>query len=756
MTRSLFSRRRFFFADMNLRWAQWFKRRRNETRLAAIFLVLILVPSGLLGYFSWRALENEKVLSHERLQSSYRQLAGLAGREIDKELEAVARRWSSVLRQMHKRNVRLPAAADLRQLEAEDPLIAACFLLTAPGTVAYPPGLEAGEQSSLSEEWEKESFVREHDTFNRLVANAEELEYRGYDLSGALTAYREILRQVSSPQLRGMAETYVGRVLQKQGEWAAALEVFKSVLAHYPEIRDLNKMYLRFLAQFQMAVCLENLQRDEEAAATLLRLNQDLLERSDAISAQQYSYFLEQIKILATRLLSSPRLPAAASYQAQFTALAEQNKKRIGQKYILQVLQAQLQKMVIERKHYRPRLRYISERSEGEPFLVACHFLPDANGVYIAGLLGLQIDLALLQQQLFPAILSNLKFSEEVTLALLNQRGEHVLGAAPRQQQPMAAQALAAPFDFWQVGVYLEETASPQPPREDFNTTLGLWLISLLLLSILWGGYLFLRRARREAHLSAMKSSFVSSVSHELRTPLTAIKMWAELMQRQLADPPENFKTKAEQYLRIIGHECDRLNRLLETVLDFSKIETGLKKYNFEYEDPAAVLHMAVESFRPQAEAQGCTLETDIDAFLPEVRMDADAIVQVVLNLLSNALKYSDDIKEIRVRAYRQAGDIVVEVADRGIGIPAAEIPKIFDDFYRVDQRLDAQKQGGLGLGLTLARHIIHAHHGALRASSELGKGSKFVFTLPIPAAAAGALAATPQAAAVNEPVSTI
>jgi signal transduction histidine kinase len=331
-----------------------------------------------------------------------------------------------------------------------------------------------------------------------------------------------------------------------------------------------------------------------------------------------------------------------------------------------------------------------------------------------------------------------LKFSEQVTLAILNERGDYVLGAAKPIRNPIAVQSLAAPFDFWQVAVYFgDEQAVPQ--GSDFRITLWLWLILLLLVSILFGAYLFIRHARRQAYLSKMKSNFVSNVSHELRTPLTSVKMFAELLELQLAagnpaSPSGDPKAQAPQYLGIIRRECDRLGRLIENVLSYSNIERGVKQYQLEYEDPAAILAAAIESFRPHAEAKGFLLEVEIADDLPELRMDADAILQVMLNLLSNAVKYSEELKEIRVRAFRAGPVVKVEVADRGIGIDPIDIRKIFDDFYRVDQRLSSHKQGGMGLGLTLARHIVRAHGGDIRADSEPGKGSTFIFTLPIPA----------------------
>jgi signal transduction histidine kinase len=731
-----------------IRWFDWLwksrvaiakkiRARRTEIRLAVVFLAFIIIPSGLLTYFSWGAIENEKLLSQERLKESYRQFARLAGREIDNELEKADEHWISQVEEILKTGKMIPPLEEFDRLVRNQPLIAASFLLTAPGKVVYPPGLGLHEEKpSLPASWEKESYAREHEIFDKLVARGEELEYRVNDLDGAIAAYREIPAAVSNPRLWAIAESYVGRALTKKSEWEEALAIFQSLLAKYPDERDLNGMYLRFLAQYQIAVCLDNLDRDREAIESLLRLNQDLLERSDAINALQYSFFLEQIRSMAPRLLASPRLSHPASFKARFDSLAAQNKKRISQKYFLQLVERNLDKMIIKRRPYKSKFSYISDEAEDGPYLLACLPLPDSSDIYVNGLLGLQIDLQQLTQQLFPRVLRNLKFSEQVTLAILNERGDYVLGTTRPIRNPIAAQTLAAPFDFWKVAIYLgDEQAEPQ--KLDFRTTLELWLISILLLSILFGAYLFIRHARRQAYLSQMKSNFVSNVSHELRTPLASVKMFAELMELQLAGNPASpgdFKASAQQYLGIICRECDRLSRLIENVLSYSNIERGVKQYQLEYEDPAAILAAAVESFRPHAEVKGFLLEVEIADDLPELRMDADAILQVMLNLLSNAVKYSEEVKEIRVRAYRAGPAVKVEVADRGIGIDSIELRKIFDDFYRVDQRLSSHKQGGMGLGLTLARHIVRAHGGDIRADSEPGKGSTFSFTLPIPA----------------------
>lgn len=691
------------------------RRRRTEFRMTLIFLGLILLPSGLLAYLSWRALENEKALSNERLQESYRQFAELAGRGFDAELRELERHWSATIRDLIKSDARDRIAPTL----AKDSLIATVFTLAAPGRVA-----SSGRAND-------ETFLHEHRVFRELVEAGDELEYNVGDLSGALTAYREVLARVTQPQLRGMAESFIGRVQQKRGEWQAALATFQHVLAAYAEVRDLDNMYLRFLAQFQIASCEENLGSDRAALETLLRLQEELWERSDAISTQQYSYFHEQIQLLAKRLLVAPQLENAATYQEKFQAWTGREKKHVGRQYFAQLLEGELNKFVLERGRYRARFRYISDATAEEPFLLAYHFLPDASGSFVNGLIGVEINLAQLHARLLPTLTRNLKGSERVSVALMNERSEAVFGNARTAAELIATQTLAPPFDFWQVAVYFN-AAERWERRWDFRTTLGLWLIVLLLLSILFGAFWFIRRAAHEAFLSRMKSSFVSNVSHEFRTPLASIKMLAELLEMQLVAPAKLDAGKAQQYLGVIRRESDRLTRLIENVLDFAKIERGVKQYRFEYEEPSVVLCEACEAFRPHAEAQGFRFEIAVPHDLPEMRLDADAITQALLNLLSNAVKYSDAMKEIRVRAYLNQTQLLVEVKDRGLGIAPEELPKIFDDFYRVDQRLSTNQQGGMGLGLTLARHIARAHGGDIVAQSVLGEGSTFTISLPL------------------------
>ncbi len=702
--------------------------KRNELGMALVFLALILVPSALLGYLSWRALQSEKLLAEERLAKSYQRYARLAARKINEELEDLKDRWLKTLKRFQKQTRGNPTAEDFDRLIAAQPLITGCFYLSAPGRVEYPPNMVVREGLSPAP-WEQDAFVREHEIFSQLAAQGEDLEYQKGNLDGAILKYRRILETVQRPQLQAMALSYIGRAYLKKGELQKAIEVHRQLLRDYPEERDLNDMYLRFLAQYQIAVAQESMGRDEDAVQTLIQLVQDMFQRSDAVSVEQYQYFMEQVRMLALRLLSSNQLSRPDYYRELFRAFAEKNKKRLSQKYFLEILDRRLYKAVVERKRYRSRMYFISNETVNEPYLLGYRFLPGPSRRYVGGIIGLTFDIQKLGNNLLPRVLTDTDVGESVIVAILNSKNEVVFASEPVRGQLIATQPLKRPFSFWQVGLYVDETLAPNQ-RFSYPTALGLWLITVLMLSILLGAIIFVRRAMREAYLSRLKSNFVSNVSHELRTPIASIKMLSELMEMQSPPATTGSARKNRQYLQVIQRECDRLSRLIDNVLDFAKIEKGMKSYQFRLEQPDEVLQMAVESFRPHADANGFQIRTDITP-LPPAMIDRDAIAQVMLNLLTNAVKYSRDDKIIDVRAFLQGKEIVVEVQDRGIGIPEHEIPKIFDDFYRVDQRLNTQTQGGMGLGLTLVRHIVEAHGGKVEVESEVGVGSTFRFTLP-------------------------
>jgi signal transduction histidine kinase len=265
-------------------------------------------------------------------------------------------------------------------------------------------------------------------------------------------------------------------------------------------------------------------------------------------------------------------------------------------------------------------------------------------------------------------------------------------------------------------------------------------VLSLLLVG---GLVLTYRSVSKEVALARLKSDFVSNVSHELRTPLSLIRLYAETLELGRV----TSRDKVEEYYRIIRKESERLTALINNILDFSRIEAGRKEYDFRKTNLAELVCNTLDTYRDQIDEQGFTFEQKIDPGIPPVEVDREAIARSLVNLVNNALKYSDREKFIGVNLYRADGALKLEVVDHGIGIARNEQSKIFEKFYRAGDPLVHNTKGS-GLGLSLVRHIAHAHGGEVEVESAPGRGSKFTLTLPLEAAAQEQPATQPEVTA--------
>jgi signal transduction histidine kinase len=241
------------------------------------------------------------------------------------------------------------------------------------------------------------------------------------------------------------------------------------------------------------------------------------------------------------------------------------------------------------------------------------------------------------------------------------------------------------------------------------------------------GGYLLWRDVQRELGLAELRSQFASSVSHELKTPLTAIRMFAETIRMGRIGSEET----RNEYLDTIVNESERLSRLLNNVLDVSKIEQGKKIYRPSLQSLAPIVRTAARTMEYPLRQKGFTLRVDIEEGLPDVRVDADALEQALLNLIGNAIKYSGEAREIGLGLARRDSWAVVRVSDRGVGIPPRDRQRIFEKFYRVPSR-ENEEIPGTGLGLSLVAHFVQAHKGRVEVAGDPGQGSTFSLFLPI------------------------
>jgi signal transduction histidine kinase len=251
----------------------------------------------------------------------------------------------------------------------------------------------------------------------------------------------------------------------------------------------------------------------------------------------------------------------------------------------------------------------------------------------------------------------------------------------------------------------------------------------LLLLVLAVGLGATYRLVRRETEMAELKADFVANVSHDLKTPLALIRMFGETLEMERV-PDEATR---REYYGVITRESERLSRLLDNVLDFSRIERGRRAYQMSPAAVAPIIHETLESFSYLLAQRHFRVTVEVAPNLPEVPLDADAVGQALANLVDNAIKYSGDRCVLHVEAAVRGGQLAVAVADEGVGIPADEHDRIFEKFYRIG-RSDTQAKRGSGVGLALVRHILEAHGGRVTVESQPGRGSRFTLWFPLAA----------------------
>ncbi len=318
----------------------------------------------------------------------------------------------------------------------------------------------------------------------------------------------------------------------------------------------------------------------------------------------------------------------------------------------------------------------------------------------------------------------------EFVLALLDDRGRPAAtqpaSASVREwKHPFVASEIGEALPHWEAALYLASPTALADSARGLWRTLAFTIAGAVAL-IAFGGWLVVADARRQLALAQQKTDFVSNVSHELKTPLTSIRMFAELMH----DRPQPVE-KQSQYLRIITVEAERLTRLINNVLDFAKIGRKQRRYEKKPLDLHELVARVWESQELHLREAGFTTRWEAAPGPYPVLGDDDALAQVLVNLISNAEKYSTERKEVELHTWFDDDHVDIAVMDRGMGVPNGDDRKIFEAFYRAHDSLNSGIQGS-GLGLTLAQRVAHEHGGTIKFERREGGGSRFTLRLPL------------------------
>jgi signal transduction histidine kinase len=536
--------------------------------------------------------------------------------------------------------------------------------------------------------------------FRTLFARAERQELLESRPREALENYRRCSELPVPDRHRAAALARSARCARKLDQSRLAEQAYERLTEQYGDVSDGSHR------PFGLAAALELNDLKTASApqreARLRSLYRDLIHGRWELSADQADYFLEELRERVPELPD----PARGTGYLRRLELARGLQERFRAHASLRGGELQSSAFTYLERPYQ--LLYTLEA-------------PDT-------LLGLAVNLPFVETRLLP---------EASTGSGLDIG--HIARVTPRGSREPGGLALIpfqTLFPFWEVTLAPAVGGPARAfPRRDIAIFVGSTVLVLCVLAL--GVLLLLRDVARETQLSRLRSDFVSGVSHELKTPLTLIRLYTETLLDGGYREPER-----KGFYQIILRESERLTHLIERALEFGRVDRRERRYELGRADLAPFIAQTVQVYGEFLKRRGFTVETSLPCSSPAVDFDPDAVAQAVVNLLDNASKYSGDSKFVGVRLESRDSTVVLEVEDRGIGIPPDEREKIFQQFYRSRTRTG---KGGYGLGLFLVKHIMDAHGGRVEVESEAGLGSRFRLVFPASASRSDAASAEPR-----------
>lgn len=650
--------------------------------LLLLFLAITLALAAVLGWLSWRVLEQERALEGQRIQERLDHAAELSSAAL---LRSLAQIEDQLNRLVLLSEPQLAAAAS----QVTEPAAAheALLLLFGPQSVeSYPRGRLLYQPF----------ITPTKDAPVAIFAQAEAAEFQQKDYSRALAVLRELAR-AEDQTIRAGAWLRLARNLRKAGQTDDALATYAELarLGATP-IEGLPARLLALHARCELLNELNERARLQQEARTLY---QELQQAGWPLTRAAYRFYADEASGWLD-VADRARLGKEAQQAEMFAAGAE-------------FLWEEWQRI---------------KRGEGNG-AGRTSLWNDNRAVFLfwrstaERLVALALSPNHFERQWLAA--AHTQTQAGLRLALTDADGRQVLGSLAGAAAQQALRTAAATGSPWTLHVV---STDPRPDLAQLAGRRSLWLAALLVMGliVLAGSYFIARAVMRELEVARLQSDFVAAVSHEFRTPLTSICQLSEL----LADGRVSSERRREEYYAGLRRESQRLHRLVEGLLDFGRMEAGAREYRFELCEAAPLLREVGEEFAREAAERGYRLELDLDGHLPRVRADREAFGRALWNLLDNAVKYSPQYRTIWLTAACTGEQVVIRVRDRGLGIAPDEQQQVFQKFVRGTSARAAEAKG-TGLGLAMVQHIVAAHGGCVLCESEPEQGTTFTILLP-------------------------
>jgi signal transduction histidine kinase/tetratricopeptide (TPR) repeat protein len=694
----------------------------KHRRIIFIFLLAIFIPSLIAAYLSLSTLPKRREAVKNILESNLWISGEAALNSVEGsllELEKKALRSDNYLRlfQSKKKDQNNFVRTGFSEDSAGRP-----FLLDSDFEIVIP---ETVYENTLEIQFEIEN---PNSQFTQYFRRAEVLEFSQKNYTRAIELYKKCTSYTSSKQLHAVAFEGLGRCFLSSEKYNEAAEVYNELSKSYGQLQNQAGHPYGIIAAFQLYEIAREKNEEENSLEILLRLYNQIKEGIWLISQPVYDFYITEIEsILNNRLINNKFPEIQKSYVEVQNQPSPYGQILLFKDFLARnVIPEIKQKLSLSRSGNEAAQERFPGTIEDDLFMVSYTIMPDfqSERTFYGGY---KWNLNLLRNKVIPKILEDLSQDSGLDFKIVNEK-DHNISAG--KEGSISGESMALAFRIfplpWKLLVSHPEIKALEKTTRREIFFYGI-LLTVIVALMLFGAVMIARDISRESETNRLKIEFVNNISHELKTPLTLIRLYGETLQRK-----ENLtdQEKKESY-EIITKESERLSHLINNVLDFSRIEMGRKEFDFRKGYLQDVILDTLESYRYHLEKKGFTIQIGIATDLPEMNFDGEAIASVLINLLSNAMKFSPKKKEVTVKLLRDNGNAVLQVADNGIGISHQEIPKIFQRFYQSNNN-SALEPKGSGLGLTLVKNIVEAHGGIIDVESEIGKGSRFIVRIPL------------------------
>jgi len=675
-------------------------RREPGTRLIFIFILTVILSGGILTYLSINSISNFKELTEKKISEEQKSVVDRVSFHIQDRIDETAIRFTVFLLG-EEREERI----DWLTLDAYDMLDASetldfvehPFVVSGEGEFLWPRFLDG--PAEYQEKLQSIPFQQE---FRR----AEIAEFQEKDFKKAVIHYQASLKHSSGKTDSVTVLNALGRLYQKSNDFDKAFICFATINSGYSSVLDNNGFPYVYYAILNLMRSTDSTFRSRifpEIEAFLHGLSTGIIPINNSTG---------DILIQVNNWVNRP----GVANEIQNSKLAEHNRK--------------IHKKIDFIDRFSSPIRESLEQDYGDQYgLVAEKFhviggmQEKAEEIILTAPSGdLSVGFVIELNQIWSASMNSgyigqTEFEYDIELI----RKEALKGEDSDVMSSVFEFSMLFPHHLVRVSLKDNNMVDILVKRRSWTYGIALFL---LLGAMSMGILLILRDILREKHLGQLRSDFVSNVSHELKTPLTSIHLFAEsvLLDRVTTESGQ------KEYLKIILKETERLKRMINNILDFSKKERGKLDYKTENVDVTSLILSALKDLNYWLVEMNFRVHTQLEEGI-HVAGDHDALKKVVINLLDNAIKYSGNQKEISIRLVTENSKIRIEFSDKGIGIPENQLDTIFEKFFRVNDTM-VDGVGGTGLGLTVVKEIVEAHHGKILVESELNKGSKFTVLL--------------------------